>query len=100
MNFKNFSTFKLSSLSTHMGAVLSIFTLLVFLMVGWVVYQEIRKFTGLSIDTSVVQSKTIRVNMEKYNELQKRFDDNAQFKPQPIDKAYVFSTPPETAPAP
>lgn len=100
LDFKKLSSFKLSSLLMHISAVLLAFIVVMAAMVGWVVYKEVKKFTGLTIDTNVAQSQTIRVNMEKYQELQKRLDENAEFEPQAIPKAYVFSTPPENRPAP
>lgn len=95
LNLKKLSSFKLSSIASNITLVLWIFLGLMILLVVWVILGEVRKVTGLSTDTSAAQSQVIRVNREKYNQLENRLNDSAHFSPEPTPKANSFGTPPD-----
>ena len=70
---------------------------IVFVAVAWVIFGEVAKITQSQTDLSSANNKIVRVNQEKYAELEKRLNDDASFSPQEIRgvEAFLPVDPPE-----
>ena len=94
---KKNSFFSADSLAKNLPLMLWVFLAIVALSVVWVIYGEIKKVTGLGADNNAAQAQTIRVNQEKYKQLEDKLDSDSHFIPQSVPEASVFAAPPDTS---
>ncbi len=78
----------------HLSTVLLVFIGVVALLVGFVVYREVRKFTQANSDTSGITGQIVKTNLNAHEGLTKRLEDYSRFSPRSISGNTVFSTAP------
>ncbi len=91
LNISNFS----ESVKKNLSLLLLICLVLIVLLVGYVVYQEVRKMSQVTADTSGVTGQIVRVNLTQHQELSNRLDESQRFVPKSIPGNSIFSTAPK-----
>lgn len=94
-DFKKINIVK--KLIDNLGLTLVFFLGLVFVAVAWVVFGEVAQITQIQTDLSSAQSKIVRVNMDKYKQVENLLIENAEFSPKTITGTDAFEPldPPE-----
>lgn len=90
--------FKISSVTELVSKNLSIILLgvlgIIFLLVGWVVFAEIKKVSLVTEDNSGITGQLVRVHTGQHQELVKKLEESAKFSPKMIPGNEIFSTAP------
>ncbi len=88
IDFKNLNPLKL--ILSKISIILWLFLGLVLLLVVWVVFSEVAKINQIQTDLSSAQNRIVRVNMDKYKEVEQRLNENASFSPKVIPGTDAF----------
>ena len=82
-------------LKKNISLLLLVFLVLVALLAGLIVFNEVRKVSQARTDNSAANiGRILRVNTGKHEELEKQLDENSRFIPQDVPNADAFGSPP------
>lgn len=88
-NFHNILDYFKKNLSIVMLA----FLVLVLILVGFIIFDEIKKITQVT-GAPENSGQILRVNLEKHRKLEKTLNDNSTFSPEEVDGAGAFGVAP------
>ncbi len=77
----------------NLSIVMLTFLILVLILVGFIIFDEIKKITQVN-DNAESSGQILRVNLEKHKQLEKTLNNNSTFSPELIDGAGAFGVAP------
>lgn len=92
INLKTESVVEL--LKKNISIILWVFLLIIFVLVGLIIFREYGKISQVRSDTSGVTGQTVRVNVQQHQEIENQFSENERFVPQAVPGSDSFGAAP------